>query len=160
MNRYKLLFSTLVLAFVTQACVVDGVNPNITPQAELVFTVTDSNDQPQAGATVYLFPFRSLYEDYLNENPDGDPQIVAVVASKNVGITDSEGNITFPARDLEGNSFASGDSWIHRPNSIYFRIVHEESGKFLNNDKDVFKIEFDEIESGDFIIVETPVVID
>ena len=159
MNRYKLLFSTLVLAFVTQACVVDGVNPNITPQAELIFTITDNNDQPQVGASVYLFPFRTLYEDYLNENPDGDPLITPTVASENVGTTDSEGKVTFAARDLEGNSFASGDTWIHRPNSIYFRVVHEDSGKFLNNDNDVFKVSFDELESGDFIIVETPVVI-
>ena len=150
MNRYQLLFSTLVLALITQACVVDGVNPNITPQAELTFTITDKNDQPQAGATIYLFPFRTLYEDYLKENPDGDPQISAVVASQNVGTTDSEGNLTFPARDLEGNSYASGNTWIHRPNSIYFRVVHENGGKYLNNDNDVFRITFDEIESGDF----------
>ena len=164
MNIRSILRATLFLMlglFIVTSCV-EPVG-NITPTADLIFIVTDAQDQPVEGAVVYLFPFKSPYEAYLAQNPDGNDQITPSVASEDVAVSDADGRAIFSGKALEGNSFASGTTFIHRPNPIYFRIqatvTEGNDTNYLTNDADIFKISFDELESGDFIIEEIPILL-
>lgn len=153
------LFVLILLAGIVSSCE-EGVTPNVTPTGTLNFYVTDTNQDAVEGATVYLFPFKSVYDAYLADNPDGTDQPTPDLPADQIGITDASGLATFPNFQLEGNSFASGDTWVHRPNSIYFRVQFEDGGNALTNDSDIIKISFDELESGDMIEVDQDVVID
>lgn len=158
MNRFSSLSLILLMAVAITACVED-INPNITPVANLSFYVTDGTN-PVQGAVVYLFPFQTTYNTYLADNPEGNDQITPPISSDNVAVTDVNGLATFRNKALDGNSFASGTTWFHRPNPIYFRVEATRSGPvYLTNDDDVFKISFGELESGDVVNEEVDVLI-
>ncbi|MEM7657897.1 MAG: hypothetical protein AAF399_17360 [Bacteroidota bacterium] len=125
-----------------------AVNPNITPTVDLTIAVVDDAFQPVEGATVYLFPFRTPYEEYLAENPDGDPNITPSLSAENIGITNALGEVVFPTRPMEGTSYASGETFIHEPNPVYVRV---QAPGNLTNDQGVNRIAFDDAESGDQI---------
>lgn len=154
-----LLFSLVILVFL-QSCE-DQVEPNITPMAEFVFFVEDGDGNAVDDATVYLFPFQTMYQEYRDGNPDGLGVSTPNVNTENVATTDSDGRAFFPARDLQGNGFATGTTWVYRPNSIYVRVEVNHQGAFLTNDDDASstRITFDELNSGDFITVTTEVVL-
>lgn len=154
----SLIFSVL---FIVISCEPEVIG-NITPTADLIFQVTDDQGNPVADAVVYIFPFKSNYDDYVASNPDGNDQVTPTLSAQNVGVTDGNGEALFANYVLEGNSFASGSTFINRPNPLYVRIQAEGStpGTFITNDSDLFKITFDELESGDFIVEEIPVVLD
>ena len=163
MYRHRLLFRLILPVFfvflILEACVED-VEPNITPVAELVFNLKDEAGNPVVGATIYLFPFQSSYNDYKAENQDGLYLGSPNVASDNVAVSDTEGRAFFPARDLQGNGFASGARWVYRPNPIYVRAELQLGNEFLTNDEDAgsTRISFGELESGEVITVTTEVL--
>lgn len=146
----KLVLVLLGLMALTVGCD-PTLNPNITPTVTLNFTILDAFQTPQSGAVVYLFPFEGTYEDYLSDNPDGDPDLTPTLSAENIGTTDSNGEVTFLERPLEGSSYAEAETWYHRPNPIYFRVVVESGGEFLTNDAGEFKLSFEELESGERI---------
>jgi len=160
LNKFPFLLFTLGILVFLQSCE-DQIEPNITPMAELIFLVEDGNGNAIDDATVYLFPFQSLYQEYRDANLDGLYIGVPNVATENVKTTDTDGRAFFPARDLQGNGFASGSSWVYRPNSIYVRVEVNHQGEFLTNDDDASstRISFDELGSGDVITVTTEVVL-
>lgn len=145
-----LVLTLLGILALTVAC--DPVtSPNITPTVTLNFTVLDAFQTPQSGAVIYLFPFEGTYEDYLSENPDGDPDITPSLSAENIRTTDANGEVSFLERPLEGSSYAADGTWYHRPNAIYFRILSESGGEFLTNDGGEVRLSFEEIESGERI---------
>ena len=164
MNKISSLFPSLLILLIAlvflQSCE-DQVEPNITPMAEFIFFVEDENGTPIADATVYLFPFEGMYEDYKSSNLDGNLGSSPNIAAESIMATDSDGRAFFPARDLQGNGFATGTSWVYRPNSIYVRVEANQSSSFLTNDEDAAstRIAFDELSSGDFITVTTNVIL-
>lgn len=138
----------------------EGINPNITPVVNLTFYVTDGAD-PVSGAVVYLFPFEGTYTTYLSDNPEGNPSITPAISSENVAITDANGVATFENRPLDGNSYASGTTWFHRPNSIYYRVEASLPGPvYVTSDNDGSKISFDELESGSVVYEEVDVIVE
>lgn len=164
MNKFSSLFPfllILVVVFVFLQSCEDQVEPNITPMAEFIFLVEDENGTPVADATVYLFPFQGMYEDYVTANQNGQPGYDPNIAPENIMATDADGRAFFPARDLQGNGFATGTSWVYRPNSIYVRVEASQQSGFLTNDADAAstRIAFDELSSGDFITVTTDVIL-
>lgn len=153
------LAAIMLLMTVIAGCE-EGINPNITPVVNLTFYVTDGVD-PVEGAVVYLFPFEGVFNTYLNENPDGNPTITPSISSDNVAITNASGVATFDSRPLDGNSYASGTTWFHRPNSIYYRVEASLPGPtYVTSDGDGSKISFDELESGSVVFEEIDVVVD
>lgn len=155
-SRFRAILAVAALTFVVQSCVED-VNPDITPVANLTFTVTASG-QPVEGAVVYLFPFQSIYQSYLTDNPSGSDQITPNVTAENVAVTNAAGQAFFSNKPLDGTSYASGTTFIHRPNPIYFRIQATRPGPvYLTNDDDVFRISFQEIGSGSVVDIDTDV---
>lgn len=154
--RFRALLAVAALALFVQSCVED-VNPDITPVANLTFTVT-FNGQPVEGAAVYLFPFQSIYQSYLADNPSGSDQITPNVTADNVAVTNAAGEAFFSNKPLEGTSYASGTTFFHRPNPVYFRIQATRPGPvYLTNDDDVFRISFQELESGSVVDITTDV---
>lgn len=164
MKKFSSIFPSLFLALAAllllQSCE-DQIEPNITPMAEFIFLVEDENGDPVADATVYMFPFQGMYEDYKSSNLDGQLGSGPNIAAENVMATDAQGRAFFGARDLQGNGFASGTSWVYRPNAIYVRVEATLQGNFATNDNDSAstRISFDELGSGDFITVTTNVVL-
>lgn len=156
---FRLILPIFFLSLILQACVED-VEPNITPVAELVFNLKDDAGNPVAGATVYLFPFQSSYNEYKDANQDGLYAGQPNVTAENVATSDSEGRAFFPARDLQGNGFASGTEWVYRPNPIYVRAEAKDGNDFLTNDEDSesTRIAFGELGSGEVITVTTEVL--
>ncbi|MEM6800062.1 MAG: hypothetical protein AAF696_01595 [Bacteroidota bacterium] len=156
---FRLILPIVFISLIIQACVED-VEPNITPVAELVFNLKDEAGNPVAGATVYLFPFQSSYDEYKADNQNGLSTSAPNVAAENVATSDAEGRAFFPARDLQGNGFASGNRWVYRPNSIYVRAELLDGNDFLTNDDDSTstRIAFGELESGEVITVTTEVL--
>lgn len=147
------------LVLILSACE-ETISPNITPVVNLTFTVTDGAD-PIEGAVVYLFPFEGTYTTYLSENPDGNPSITPSVSADNVAVTDANGVATFDQRPLDGNSYASGTTWFHRPNPIYYRVEASKPGPvYLTSDNGGSRISFDEIESGSIVFEEVDVVVE
>ncbi len=152
-SLFCLLFATAVTA-----CE-EGLTPNITPVVNLTFFVTDGTN-PVEGAVVYLFPFQSAYNSYLSQNPSGSNQITPSISAENVAVTNASGVATFPTKPLEGSSYASGTTYFHRPNPIYFRVQATRPGPvYLTNDQDEFRISFEELESGDIVNEEVDVLI-
>lgn len=146
----KLAFTMLGILALTISC--DPIGPpNITPTVTLTFTVLDEFSVPQSGAVVYLFPFEGTYDSYLSDNPDGDPDITPSLSAENIGTTDSNGEVSFLERPLEGSSYAAEGTWFHRPNPIYFRVLVESDGEFLTNDAGESRLSFEELESGERI---------
>ena len=147
--------------FVVTSC--EETIGNVTPTADLIFVITDSQGTPVENAVVYLFPFKSPYEAYLVENPDGDDSTTPSIPGSDVAVSGADGKAIFTGKQLEGTSYASGTTFIHEPNPIYFRVqatVNDGGSIFyLTNDNDIFKISFDDLESGESIIEEIPVVI-
>ncbi|RMG61389.1 MAG: hypothetical protein D6722_19765 [Bacteroidetes bacterium] len=152
MNRFRPLLLVAFLSSFLAACLPDEVNPNITPTVDLYVTVVDELGNTVSQAQVYLFSFESTYQNYLVENPEGDPNITPLVGADDVGVTNSTGQAIFFNRPLEGNSYASGDTWFHRPNPIYIRVQANLGGVYYTNDRTVNRISFDEIESGERIV--------
>lgn len=158
LNRITGLFLTALLTFVVISCEVEPVG-NTTPTADLIFIITDSQGQPVEGAIVYIFPFKSGYDSYIASNPDGNDLITPSLPSENVSVSDGTGQATFTNFTLEGNSYASGTTYFNRPNPLYFRIQATKGSSHITNDSDLFKITFDEMESGTHIVEEIPVVL-
>ncbi len=157
-HRSAILAMMLMLAIVT-GCE-EGLNPDITPVANLTFHVTNGNT-PVEGATIYLFPFKSTYETYLIDNPDGAPQITPPVSSDNVAVTNASGMATFNNFPLEGSSYASGTTFFHNTNPLYFRVEATRPGPvYLTNDNDVFRLSFGELESGTIVNEDVDVVVE
>lgn len=152
MKALRPLLFVAVLSSFFAACLPDEVNPNITPVADIYITVVDQSGNIVPQAQVYLFGFQANYETYLAENPDGDISITPLLGAGDVGVTNSSGQAIFFSRPLEGNSYASGDTWFHRPNSLYIRVQAEVGGSFRTNDQTTFRLSFDEIESGERIV--------
>lgn len=152
MKTIRPLLLVAILSSFFAACLPEEVNPNITPTADIYVTVVDQLGNPLGQAQVYLFGFESNYQSYLAENPDGDPLITPLVGADDVGVTNNSGQAIFFNRPLEGNSYASGDTWFHRPNSIYVRVQAEVGGSFLTNDQTTFRLSFDELESGERVV--------
>lgn len=144
---FRRAFQITVLAIIVSACV-EEVNPNITPTVDLTILVTNASAEPQEGARVYLFPFESTYDTYIGDNPNGEESITPSLGAENIGITNAQGEVSFPTRPLEGNSYASGNTWFHRPNPIYVRVEAPTGSSTLTNDQGLFKISFDETEAG------------
>lgn len=158
-HTHSRLLAMFLLLTVVSSCE-EGLNPNITPVANLTFYVTDGAD-PVAGAVVYLFPFEGTYTTYLADNPDGNPAITPSISSDNVAVTDANGIAVFENHVLDGNSYASGTTWYHRPNSIYYRVEASLAGStYATSDNDGFKISFDELESGSIVNEEIDVVVE
>ncbi|MEZ4826866.1 MAG: hypothetical protein R3C61_11385 [Bacteroidia bacterium] len=160
-KRISRIFSlslAVVLAVVVTSCEVETVG-NQTPTADLIFIVSDDKGQPVEGAIVYIFPYKSSYDDYVAANPGGNDLITPSLPSENVGITSAIGQATFTNFTLEGNSYASGSTYYNRPNPLYFRIQASVGGTNITNDSDLFKITFDELESGTHVVEDIPVVL-
>lgn len=138
------------LALIVSACA-ESTNPNVTPTVDLTILVTNASASPMEDARVYLFPFQTQYDSYLSDNPTGDASITPTLGADDIGVTNSAGEVTFRSRPLEGNSYASGETWFHRPNSVYIRVESPDGGGVLTNDQGLFKISFDEIEAGERI---------
>ncbi|MEM7369495.1 MAG: hypothetical protein AAF587_12910 [Bacteroidota bacterium] len=150
-NRFlRRALHIFVLALIVTACV-EETTPNVTPTVDLTILITNSSAEPQEDARVYLFPFESQYQDYLTDNPDADAGITPTLGPDNIGVTNALGEVTFSNRALEGNSYASGTTWFHRPNSIYVRVETSTGTTVLTNDQGLTKISFDEIEAGEHI---------
>ncbi len=153
----------LLLLWMVPACVVEPIGTdNITPRADLAFTVVDDAGNPIPNAQVYLFPFRTPYENYLGENPDGDPSLTPAVDPEDAATTDGQGQVTFTNRELEGTSYAQGETFIHQPNPIYFRVLADYNGEFVTNDRndpEAYLLTFPELESGEVILEEVEVVL-
>lgn len=161
MRKHTFLrLATITLLMSLIAGCEEGINPNITPVVNLTFYVTDGAD-PVEGAVVYLFPFEGTYTTYLSENPDGNPAITPTISSDNVAVTDANGVATFENRPLDGNSYPSGTTWFHRPNSIYYRVEASLPGSvYVTSDNDGSKISFDELESGSIVNEEIDVIVE
>ncbi|MEL6252777.1 MAG: hypothetical protein AAFR87_12255 [Bacteroidota bacterium] len=153
--------SLAVFLILGLASCAEEIEPNITPQAELIFFVEDEAGNPVADATVILFPFQSSYNEYIDNNRDGLYTGSPNVANNNIASTDANGRLSFPAMDLQGNGFVSGTDWIYRPNPIYVRVEAFNQNNFLTNDAhaESTRIAFDELGSGDFVTITTEVVV-
>ena len=154
---YRLSLIVLVLSAFSIACEEVG-ELNITPTADLDFVVLNATFNPVEDARIYLFPNQNMYDAYLLENPDGSDQFDPGLAASRIGRTDSAGQFIFTNYTLEGTEFASGNTFIHRPNPIYFRIeasITDQNGTtYLTNDGTDFKLTFDELENGIKILEE------
>ena len=158
LSKVRIVLFLALTAFI--ASCEEGINPDITPVANLTFTITDGSN-PVEGATVYLFPFKTTYETYLADNPSGNPQITPPISSENVAVTNAAGVATFTNFPLEGTSYASGTTWFHRTNPVYFRVEATRPGPvYLTNDNDLFKLSFGELESGTIVNEEVEVVLE
>ncbi|MDX2249326.1 MAG: hypothetical protein SF052_21230 [Bacteroidia bacterium] len=156
--RISALIFTAFMAFVVISCEVEPVG-NVTPTADLVFIISDDQGHPVEGAIVYIFPYKSSYDDYVATNPDGNDLITPSLPSENVAVSSAVGQATFINFTLEGNSYASGSTYFNRPNPLYFRIQATVGGSHITNDTDLFKITFNELESGEHVVEEIPVAL-
>ncbi len=157
---FRFLGLMLGLTLFVASCV--ETEGNVTPEADLIFTVVDDNGENISGAQIFLFPFQTPYEDYLAANPEGDPSQTPSLDPEDVATTNSSGEASFIGRPLDGTSFPSGNTFIHQPNSIYFRVQAEVNGEFLTNDSsdpNTYRISFPDLESGEFVRNEIEVVI-
>lgn len=158
---FRLAIIMLLMALLIPGCVPEGEG-NITPRADLIFVVMDESGTPIPNAQVLLFPFRTPYEDYLTTNPDGDPNQGNTLDAEDIAVTNSLGEAIFANRPLDGTSYASGTTYIHQPNSIYFRVQAEYNSGFVTNDSNdpaTYRLAFPELESGDIIREEIEVFV-
>jgi len=149
--RLPLLFLTLV--FILQACVEDI--GNVTPRADLTFLILDEDNNPVSDARVYLFSSSQAYENYVAANPDGDPALTPSLDPEDVSISDVEGEAFFTNRPLQTTSFPSGDTYLHTPTPIFFRIVATHNGMFVTNDdgaEENHVLVLPELQSGEVIM--------
>lgn len=141
-----------------------GTEPNIPPTANLDFQVVNTSFQPLEGARVYLFPFKSLYDTYLQENPLGTGSIQPNLNSRNIGLTDSVGTFLFENYDLQGSAFSSGNTWVHRPDPLFFRIeatlVSGSDTLYLTNDGQTNSLTFGELDNALLVTEEIEVIVE
>ena len=137
--------------------------PSIPPKANLDFVVVDNSFQPLESARIYLFPFKGNYDAYLLENPDGNGSILPNLNARNIGETDSAGQYIFTNYELQGNEFAAGNTWVHRPDPIYYRVeatlVDGSDTIFVTNDGTQNVLSFDELDNGVVITEEIDAIL-
>ena len=108
------------------------------------------------------FHFALRIEDYLATNPDGDPGQASNLDAEDIAVTNSLGEATFTNRPLDGTSYASGTTFIHQPNSIYFRVQASYNGDFVTNDSNdpqTYRLPFPELGSGTIIMEQIEVFV-
>lgn len=164
MNKNSFLL--LALLFLGMLWLIPACAPespiNERPRADLIFTVKDNGGNPVPNAQVLLFPFRTPYEDYLSQNPNGDPSVASNLDPEDIAVTNSLGEASFVNRSLASTSSQQGDVFIHQPNSIYFRVQGELNGSFVTNDSNdpaTYRLAFPELEGGEFILEEIEVFV-
>ncbi|MDX1909197.1 MAG: hypothetical protein SF053_19320 [Bacteroidia bacterium] len=133
---------------------------DITPTADLSVYVEDINGTSISDARVYIFDTEAAYNVYVGQNPDGSSSITPSLSPTNIGVTDGGGLTVFVNFPLDGTSFASGSTFIHRPRPLYLRVEGiGPLGTPATNDDDVKKITFPELESGDAITQDITIII-
>lgn len=165
MNRTLLrflAFASIGISLWIVSCEPDST-PSLPPIANLDFVIADNSFQPVENARIYLFPFRSNYEDYLDQNPQGRASIIPNLNARNIGLTDTAGQYIFSNYELQGNEFAAGNSWVHRPDPIYYRIeatiLDGTDTLFLTNDGLDNVLSFEELDNGVIITEEIDVIL-
>ncbi|MEM6345133.1 MAG: hypothetical protein AAF927_14675 [Bacteroidota bacterium] len=137
--------------------------PSIPPRANLDFVVADNSFQPLEKARIYLFPFKGNYDAYVLENPAGKESIVPNLNARNIGSTDSIGQYIFTNYELQGNEFASGNTWVHRPDPIYYRVeatlIDGGDTIYVTNDGTQNILSFDELDNGVVLTEEIDVLV-
>ncbi|MFK7925839.1 MAG: hypothetical protein AB8H47_28075 [Bacteroidia bacterium] len=126
--------------------------PSIPPKANLDFVVADNSFQPLENARIYLFPFKGNYDAYILENPEGKGSIQPNLNARNIGTTDSSGQYIFTNYELQGNEFAAGNTWVHRPDPLYYRIeatlTDGANTIYVTNDGTQNVLTFEELDNG------------
>lgn len=150
-----------LLVLMLAACAPDEVE-NITPRADLIFTVVDDNGSPVPDARVYLFGTEAAYEAHLADNPAGDPNVSPSLDLEDIATTDRSGVARFTDRPLDGPNSAVGETFLYQPRPIYFRALAEQNGAFLTNDGGgiaTHRLGFPELESGEVLLEEIEVIV-
>lgn len=153
--------SPWLLLLVLAACAPDEPE-NITPRADLLFTVVDDSGSPLPDARVYLFGTEAAYEANLADNPDGDPSVSPNLDLEDIATTNRSGVARFTDRPLDGPNSAVGESFLYQPRPIYFRTLAEQNGDFLTNDGGStarHRLGFPELESGEVLLEEVEVIV-
>jgi hypothetical protein len=144
------------------SCVEEEVGA-VAPRADLIFTVVDEAGDPVSGAKVFLFGTEAAYDAYrTTDNPTGDPTMEPGLDLEDVSTTSATGEARFNERRLEGSSSASGDTYVYQPRPIYFRVLAEVGGAFVNNDGDTRtdrRIGFPELNAGELVVEEIEVIL-
>jgi len=158
-SLYRL--SPWALLLVLVACAPEDPE-NITPRADLVFTVFDDNGTALPAAKVYLFGTEAAYEANLADNPDGDPNEAPDLDLEDIATTNDAGVARFTDRPLDGPNSAVGETFFYNPRPIYFRVLAEQNGTYLTNDGgsvNDHRIGFPELESGEVLLEEIEVIV-
>lgn len=139
-------------------------SPNIPPTANLDFQVISAGFQPLEDARIYLFPFKSLYDAYVLENPQGKGSLQPTLDNRNKGLTDASGSFVFSNYSLQGTAYASGASWVHRPNPLFFRVeatlISGTDTLYLTNDGQKNSLSFGELDNGILLTEEIEVIVE